>query len=168
MPIGFATDCGRGIPTMTDLAAVRVAGQADMAACAEVFNDWVDATSWMPRVHSRKDVTAYYVNVVGPQQTVWIAELCRKVKGFVSCSENFVTALYLAPEARGKGLGKELLDTAKSAFPDGLSLWAFVANRRARDFYQREGFREVRRTDGDNEEGLPDILFRWTSTGKTT
>jgi len=160
--------CGRGIPTMIERATIRLAGQSDMQACAEIFNNWIEATPWMPRVHSRKDVSAYYVNVVGLKQTVWIAELCRKVKGFVSCSENFVTALYLAPEARGKGFGKELLDTAKSAFPGGLSLWAFVANVRAQGFYQREGFREVRRTDGDNEEGLPDILYRWSSTGKTT
>ncbi len=27
----------------------------------------------------------------------------------------------------------------------------------ARCFYSREGFSEIRRTNGDNEEGLPDI-----------
>lgn len=31
-------------------------------------------------------------------------------------------------------------------------------------FYERHGFVEVRRTPGDNEEGEPDILYRWQPT----
>ena len=40
-------------------------------------------------------------------------------------------------------------------------LWTFVANAPARRFYAREGFVEVRRTGGENEEGLPDVLLKW-------
>jgi hypothetical protein len=44
----------------------------------------------------------------------------------------------------------------------GLSLWAFLANDRAIDFYGRAGFVEVLRTDGrDNEEHEPDMQMRW-------
>jgi hypothetical protein len=40
-------------------------------------------------------------------------------------------------------------------------LWTFVANAGARRFYAREGFVEARRTEGENEEGLPDVLLTW-------
>ena len=58
-------------------------------------------------------------------------------------------------------LAVEALDVAKAERPEGLTLWAFVANEGALRFYAREGFVEVARTDGDNEEGLPDVMLRW-------
>ncbi len=56
---------------------------------------------------------------------------------------------------------QDLPDGAKKAFPSGLRLWTFQANHKARKFYEREEFVELRRTNGDNEEGLPDILYGW-------
>ena len=50
---------------------------------------------------------------------------------------------------------------AKARRPEGLTLWTFVANEGARRFYAREGFVEVGRTEGENEEGLPDVLLAW-------
>jgi hypothetical protein len=40
-----------------------------------------------------------------------------------------------------------------------------VANEGARRFYARQGFVEIGRSEGENEEGLPDVLFRWRETG---
>ena len=40
-----------------------------------------------------------------------------------------------------------------------------VANTDARRFYEREGFVEAKRSDGDNEEKLPDILYAWQGDG---
>ena len=45
---GGASTCGSG----------RRPG--DAAACAAVFNAWVDATEWMPRVHPADDVERHY------------------------------------------------------------------------------------------------------------
>ena len=61
----------------------------------------------------------------------------------------------------GQGIGSRLLERAKAERPDGLDLWTFQANTGARRFYERHGFVEVARTDGDNEEGEPDIRLRW-------
>ncbi len=71
-----------------------------------------------------------------------------------------ITALYLAPPARNRGLGKALLDLAKTE-AERLTLWTFQANHQAQRFYQREGFAESRRTAGENDENLPDIQFVW-------
>ena len=62
----------------------------------------------------------------------------------------------------GRGIGSALLDHAKARRPDGLDLWAFQSNTGARRFYERHGFVAVAETDGDNEEGAPDVRYRWS------
>ncbi len=143
--------------------SVRIGTGADGPACGAVVNRWIDATQWMPRVHTRQGVIDHFTASVLSKQRCWIAERDGKTCGFLALdpADGLVSALYLAPDAHGQGIGKALLDQAKAECPTGLGLWTFVANTGARRFYEREGFREVARTDGDNEEGLPDILFRW-------
>ena len=46
----------------------------------------------------------------------------------------------MAPAHQRRGIGRALLGRAMSENPGGLSLWAFVANRRAIAFYERAGF----------------------------
>jgi GNAT superfamily N-acetyltransferase len=141
---------------------IRAATSDDMSTCAAIFNRWVDETGWMPRVHDHDDVARHYRETVFSECEVFVAENDGAVGAFLALSDRaFVNALYADPQARGRGFGKLLLDRAKERYPGGLSLWTFVANGDAQRFYRREGFAEVRRTEGDNEEGLPDILLRW-------
>lgn len=54
------------------------------------------------------------------------------------------------------------MSLAKQQQPDGLSLWTFQVNGPARRFYQRHGFTEVERTDGQrNHEREPDVRYVW-------
>ncbi|WP_302467031.1 GNAT family N-acetyltransferase [Pseudoponticoccus marisrubri] len=65
----------------------------------------------------------------------------------------------------GQALGKTLLDKAKARH-DVLQLWVFQRNHRAISFYRRNGFHEVRKTDGSsNAEKMPDMLMAWRSPG---
>ncbi|MEO1680572.1 MAG: GNAT family N-acetyltransferase [Pseudomonadota bacterium] len=130
----------------------------DAPACAAILNSWIDATPWMPRVHPADDVVRHYREDVFAKRVVWVAG--DPVLGFLALDTEtgLVTALYVG--APGQGIGTALLDRAKESRSE-LELWTFVANEGARRFYAREGFGEVRRTEGDNEERLPDILFRW-------
>jgi GNAT superfamily N-acetyltransferase len=141
---------------------LRPAVAEDAAACAAIFNDWVAATPWMPRVHPAEDVVQHYREHMLPTHAVTVAERAGRVVGFMALRDGWIAQLDLAAEARGQGLGAALVARAREASPDGLRLWTFVANDRARRFYAREGFVEARRTDGDNEEGLPDLLLVWT------
>ncbi|WP_420332429.1 GNAT family N-acetyltransferase [Roseibium sp.] len=149
---------------------IRRAQRQDMARCGEILNGWIDETPWMPRVHSHEDVVRYHTDFVFDNRAVLVAENDgNEVQGFAATSADaVVTGFYLAPEARNKGIGHQLLSRVKQANPSGLGLWTFVANTGAQRFYEREGFSEQRRTDGDNEENLPDILYSWQPEGAAT
>lgn len=150
-------DVGRG-----RMMIIRAAKLREMAECADIVNDWIDVTDWMPRIHPREAVFNHYRDTVFTTLEVFVAESGDRIAGMVALSpDNMVSALYVHRDHRGKGIGKLLLDRAKREATGQVELWTFVANRGAQSFYLREGFKEVRRTDGDNEEKLPDILYRW-------
>ncbi len=148
---------------MVDGVAIRPAVPGDAAACAAILNAWIDATDWMPRCHAPEDVERHCREFVLVEREVAVAERVGQVVGYsaVDVARSYVTALYVDAKARGSGIGKSLMDLAKANAPGVLNLWTFVANTHAQRFYQREGFQEAGRSDGDNEEGLPDILYRW-------
>ncbi|MEO1795661.1 MAG: GNAT family N-acetyltransferase [Pseudomonadota bacterium] len=139
------------------MSEVRRAAPSDAEGCAQILNDWIDSTAWMTRIHTAQDVVRHYKETVFPEREVWVVE--DPPRAFMALDPaHFVTALYSA--VPGAGLGHRLLDHAKCLRAE-LRLWTFVANTRAQSFYLREGFSEVARTEGDNEEGLPDIRYEW-------
>jgi GNAT superfamily N-acetyltransferase len=92
---------------------------------------------------------------------VTLAEAEGRALGFIAREGPFIHALYVAEDARGRGVGRALLDHAKAASP-ALTLRTFEANEEALRFYHRAGFVEAGRGDGrDNDEGLPDIRMDW-------
>lgn len=140
------------------MTEIRRADPTEANTCAAILNAWIDATPWMPRVHPVDDVERHYRETVFAKRDVWV--FGRPLRGYISLDPEaqMIMALYAAEP--GHGVGKALVDHAKTLH-DRLELWTFVANTGARRFYAREGFAEVTRSEGDNEEGLPDILFRW-------
>lgn len=67
-----------------------------------------------------------------------------RVVGFLSLLEDEVTALFVAAEQQGQGIGRALLDHAWSR-TDSLGLVVFEENVGARAFYERYGFRRIDR-----------------------
>ncbi len=143
------------------MSEIRLATAADAPACAAILQSWLDATPWMPKLHDYAETEGFCCGVLIGSQTTFIAG--DPPEAFLSLVQEAgtVSALYAAEGARSKGHGKRLLDRAK-AESDTLELWTFVANAGAQRFYEREGFTEIRRTDGENDERLPDILYRWS------
>jgi len=79
--------------------------------------------------------------------------------------DEWIDQLYVDPDFTGRGVGTQLLDFAKRARPRGLRLSTFVSNAGAQRFYERNGFKEVERTDGShNEERAPDIQYTFLPT----
>ena len=145
---------------MTEPLDVRPAKPSEAAACAAILNDWIDMTDWLPRIHSHEDIQKRYRDRVFKEREIYV--IGDPVAAYIALSEDQeITSLYSA--APGAGRGKVLLDHAKR-LRHQLSLWTFVANTGARRFYAREGSVEQRRAEGENEENLPDILYRWAAS----
>jgi ribosomal protein S18 acetylase RimI-like enzyme len=147
---------------MSQRIALRPGRSQDMAACAGVLNRWIDDTDWMPRLHSPEAVVAHYQTTVFAGRRNLVATADGKVIGFAAMSgDGYVTAFYLDRAYRGRGIGRMIMDQIKVELGDTVSLWTFAANIPAQGFYRAQGFFEINRTDGDNEEGLPDLLLQW-------
>lgn len=82
-----------------------------------------------------------------------------KVMGFISLVGEKVCALFIAPEAQGKGTGKALLEHAK-VLKGRLSLKVYRDNKRAIIFYEKIGFKA---TDEEVDEytGCVQVLMEW-------
>ncbi|MBU4546872.1 GNAT family N-acetyltransferase [Hoeflea sp.] len=143
---------------------VRRAVAADLPSCAAIINDYMDATTWLPRVVTREAIGEMYAPPLLDKRIILVAEDRDDVVGYLSMDHaaGFIHAIYLRPHARSTGLGKALLDAAKEARPQGFELTVFEPNTNAMRFYIREGLLEVPggRND-DTPEGVPTLLMRW-------
>ncbi len=145
-----------------DALILRPGGPGDAEACAAIFDDWAAATDWMPRVHPLPEVERHYRTQVLAVCDTLVAERSGRMAGFAAVDrEGLIAALFVAADARGRGVGSALLEAAQARRPEGLALWTFAANAGARRFYARHGFIEEQGTDGDNDEGLPDVRLTW-------
>lgn len=143
------------------MIALRRATAADAPAVAELFLSSFHATYVFPLAHADDEVRAWIRAELIPHSEVWVADDDGRVVGMLAIKPGELEQLYLAPDRLGEGIGRRLVDLAKERSPGGLSLWTFQVNERARRFYERNGFRAVQFTDGDNEERQPDIRYAW-------
>ncbi len=117
---------------------------------------------YLPRLYSDEQTRAWIEHVMLAECKVCVAELDGRVVGFAALNGPWLDHLYVDPEHQGLGIGSELLESAMQARGHGLELRVFERNEAAMRFYERHGFTVVERGDGgDNEEGLPDVHYRW-------
>ena len=143
---------------------LRRAGPADAPAVADLF--WRVRSESVPAipmiVHPRESVQPFVEHVLLADGEVWVAEDGDDLVGFLALTEpDELGHLYVDRGHTGHGLGARFLDVAKERFPGGLWLWAFQSNTEALRFYERHGFVPVEWTEGDNEEGAPDVRMVW-------
>ena len=120
-----------------------------------------------PPVHDEADVRQWVAEVLVPAGGTWVAVEHEEIVAMISLRKGWVDQLYVDPSWQGRAIGTRLVDFAKARVPEGLDLWTFQTNARARRFYERHGFTAVEWTDGDNEEGAPDVRYRWPGGGRT-
>lgn len=58
-----------------------------------------------------------------------------------------IDQLFVAPQEKGSGIGRRLMDRAKSELPERIALVTHTDNHRARTFYEQHGFRLERMED---------------------
>lgn len=140
--------------------AVRLARPLDAAACARIVNDWIDATDWIARSHSRAEIAGMIERGI-PMREFWVGG--DPVAGYLSFDPDSLTIMGLYTANPGQGVGKALVDRVKEG-RDWVQLWTHALNVRAHRFYEREGFaltRDVR----DGADGIPEWRMEWRRDG---
>ena len=116
---------------------------------------------FVPHLHTPEEDAWWFCERLYPANEIWLAEDGEGPIGYIAFRPDFIEHLFIRPEAQNAGLGLQLLEKAKKSSAE-LSLWTFQQNAAARRLYERHGFIAVVETDGaDNEEKLPDVLYRW-------
>jgi len=142
---------------------VRLATAADAGDVADI--DLAARAEALPTVrwaHTPDQVRTWIATVMLPGGDVWVADEAGRVLGYLAMHDDMVAQLYVRPGHWRLGVGSTLMHHAKQLRPDGLRLWCFQVNTRARAFYAAHGFVAAEFTDGSgNEEQEPDILFAW-------
>lgn len=138
------------------------AGEADAAAEVLITARRAAVPAIPPSVHPEDEVRDWFRRHVMATMDVWVAVSGSSVVGVLVLTEGWIEQLYVLPGWQGARIGTALVARAKAEASGGLDLWTFAANVGAQRFYRRHGFVVVDRTGGDNEEGAPDLRFRWT------
>ena len=97
-----------------------------------------------------------------PQAELYVHEneADRQIDGFIGLTENHIEGIFVAKAARSKGIGKALLEYAKSLKPY-LTLSVYQKNERAFAFYRREQF-VVQSKGIDEDTNEMKIQMLWT------
>lgn len=138
---------------------IEPARPLDAVSCATILMGWVQENAWMPKLWTLPQTEAFLAGLITRGSVTALRDEAGQIAGFLDLHDGWINCLYLAPQARGQGQGKTLIAHAARLHPPGLHLWCFAENQAAVRFYTHAGFREVARTEGDNDEGLPDIQF---------
>jgi putative acetyltransferase len=142
---------------------LRRATLDDMPGLARLHRHTVQTSlPFLPTLHTPEEDACWFAERLYPTNEVWLAEEGDRPDGYIAFRPSFVEHLFIDPARQNAGLGVALLDKARAAYAE-LTLWTFQANDKARRFYERQGFVAVAFTEGaDNEEKLPDVLYKWT------
>ena len=84
----------------------------------------------------------------------------RQIDGFIGLTENHIEGIFVAKSARSKGVGKALLEYAKSRKPC-LTLSVYQKNQRALAFYRREQF-TVQSEGIDEDTNEAELQMLWS------
>lgn len=94
-------------------------------------HDFIEETYWKNQYDNVKTMI--------PEAEVYVCDKSAQIVGFIGLSDNYIAGLFVSPESQCQGIGKRLLEYAKRIKPE-LYLNVYQKNKRAIQFYQKEGF----------------------------
>ncbi len=124
---------------------------------------WLDANlsahAFIPKTYW----TDHYEQVkhMLPQAELYAYEADRsgEIQGFVGLTDDYIAGIFVREQYRSKGIGKQLLNYAKS-LKRSLSLNVYQKNERAVHFYQREHF-VIQSEHTDEGTGESEYVMIW-------
>lgn len=88
---------------------------------------------WRSQIGNMRDL---YI----PASETYVYELDSEVVGFYALYENNLAAIFVKPELQGKGIGKQLINHAKT-LRQTINLNVYKENQASYDFYRSQGFK---------------------------
>lgn len=93
------------------------------------------------------------------QANIYVYETSGEVQGFVGMVDDYIAGIFVEKEYRSAGIGQKLLDYSKKKHAS-LMLEVYAKNKRAIEFYLREGF-SVSAEITDEETGKISYKMSW-------
>ena len=138
---------------------IREYGDSDIEDVLEV---WLRASRVAHPFLSEEFLTAEreaIYNVHMPEAQSWVCEEDGEVVGFIALMGSEVGAIFVDPEKQGQGIGRALMDTARTLH-ETLELEVFEANHIGRSFYDKYGFVVISQHVHE-ESGQPALRMRY-------
>lgn len=139
--------------------SIRPLQEADLDTVVDLWlkssikaHSFIEASFWEGQVNAMREV---YI----PSADTWVADYEGMLVGFVSLNEEMLAALFVHPFFQGNGIGKQLLQFAKEQ-GDSLVLSVYKENKRAMDFYRKQGFEAIQE-QVDKHTGMPEVIMVW-------
>jgi ribosomal protein S18 acetylase RimI-like enzyme len=101
----------------------------------------------------------YFQNQILKKNQIWVVEIDRHPAAFMAMENDFIDQLYVHPRYQRCGMGKALLDLARSRSPGHLWLYTLQSNVNAQAFYKKNGF--IAEKYGLSPENEPDVEYHW-------
>ena len=120
-----------------------------------IAHDFIPEEYWKEKVSDMRDI---YL----PSSKTYIYSQEEEVKGFLSLVDNYIAALFVSPKEQGKGIGKELMQHAKSLF-SMLELGVYSKNEKSVAFYEKQGFQVIKERL-DEPTGHKELVMRYTAS----
>lgn len=139
---------------------IRAFKNKDLSRVAEIWlqtnleaHDFIPEKYWRDNYNMVKEMLA--------QAEIYVAadESQSQINGFIGLSDNYIAGLFVSHQAQSHGIGKQLLDYAKSVKPQ-LTLSVYQENSGAVNFYQRENF-QIDKEQIDQDTGQKEFLMSW-------
>jgi GNAT superfamily N-acetyltransferase len=92
------------------------------------------------QVLTAEGASEIFRQVIRPQCAVCVAVSTDHVVGFLAMKGSYIDRMYVDPPKWRNGWGTQLIEFAKSLFPEGLELCTHQENHNARRFYEKHGF----------------------------
>ncbi len=137
---------------------IRELHKADIDKVADIWLDTnIKAHSFIPAEYWESNFEL--VKEMMLQAEVYVYEVDHEIQGFIGMTDEYINGIFVCGEKQSQGIGKFLLDYAKSK-KKKLLLNVYQKNARAISFYQKEGF-DIQCSDLDEATGEKEYVMVW-------
>lgn len=139
---------------------IRKLRESDLSAIMKI---WLDTNIKSHNFVSKEYWTSNYeiVKEILPKSEIHVYEEddTNLIDGFIGLMDSYLAGLFVKDTAQSKGIGKQLLDYAKSIKSE-MTLSVYQKNIRAVHFYQREQF-QIQSENIDDNTNEKEFIMIW-------